>query len=45
MVLESAINGRADALVTYNIRDFAEAGDRFSIPIAHPADLLKKVKP
>src|SRR5216684_5027011 len=25
MVLEAAINGRADALVTYNIRDFAEA--------------------
>ncbi len=45
MVLEAAINGRADALVTYNIRDFAEAGERFSIPIVHPADLLKKVKP
>jgi putative PIN family toxin of toxin-antitoxin system len=44
MVLESAINGRADALVTYNIRDFAEAGERFRIPIVHPADLLKKVK-
>ncbi|MER9939715.1 PIN domain-containing protein [Mesorhizobium sp. M0088] len=25
MVLEAAINGRADALVTYNRRDFAAA--------------------
>lgn len=44
MVLESAINGQADALVTYNIRDFAEAGEQFKILIVHPADLLKKVK-
>lgn len=45
MVLECAINGHADALVTYNIRDFAEAGERFGIPIVHPADLLRKVEP
>src|SRR5207237_4575099 len=29
MVLEAAINGQADALVTYNLKDFAEAGERF----------------
>jgi putative PIN family toxin of toxin-antitoxin system len=44
MVLEAAINGSADALVTYNIADFASAGQRFAIPIVHPADLLKKVR-
>jgi putative PIN family toxin of toxin-antitoxin system len=44
MVLEAAINGAADALVTYNIADFAVAGERFSMPIVHPAALLKKVK-
>ncbi|HWZ45781.1 MAG TPA: putative toxin-antitoxin system toxin component, PIN family [Candidatus Saccharimonadales bacterium] len=43
MFLESAINGQADALVTYNIRDFAVASARFGIPVVHPADLLKKV--
>jgi putative PIN family toxin of toxin-antitoxin system len=43
MVLEAAINGEADALVTYNVRDFALAGDRFGISIVRPADLLKKV--
>jgi putative PIN family toxin of toxin-antitoxin system len=44
MVLEAAINGQADALVTYNVADFAVAGDRFAIPILRPADLLKKVR-
>lgn len=44
MVLEAAINGRADALITYNVADFAAAGDRFKIPVIRPADLLKKVK-
>jgi len=44
MVLEAAIHGRADALVTYNIADFAAAGDRFKIPVLRPADLLKRVK-
>jgi putative PIN family toxin of toxin-antitoxin system len=44
MVLEAAINGRADALVTYNVKDFASAGERFAIPILPPPDLLKMVK-
>lgn len=44
MVLEAAINGRADALVTYNLKDFAEAGERFRTSVLRPADLLKKVK-
>jgi putative PIN family toxin of toxin-antitoxin system len=45
MVLEAAINGRADALVTYNIADFAGAAERFRVAVLGPADLLKKVKP
>lgn len=44
MVLEAAINGGADALVTYNLADFRMAGERFRIPILSPADLLKKVR-
>jgi putative PIN family toxin of toxin-antitoxin system len=44
MVLEAAINGRADAIVTYNMADFAEAGERFAISIMRPAELLRKVK-
>jgi putative PIN family toxin of toxin-antitoxin system len=44
MVLEAAINGQADALVTYNVRDFALAGGRFGIAVLSPAELLKKVR-
>jgi len=44
MVLEAAINGSADALLTYNVADFRAAGERFGVPIVRPADLLRKVK-
>jgi putative PIN family toxin of toxin-antitoxin system len=44
MVLEAAIHGKADALVTYNLADFADAGERFRIPVLHPRELLKMVK-
>ena len=45
MVLEAAINAHADALVTYNVSDFADACGRFEIPLMRPGELLKKVKP
>jgi len=44
MVLEAAINGGANALVTYNIADFAAAGERFRISVVRPGELLRKVK-
>jgi len=44
MVLEAAINGAADALLTYNIADFAGPAERFRIPVMRPSELLKKVK-
>ena len=44
MVLEAAINGRADALVTFNVGDFAAAGRLFGIPILRPAEVLKEVR-
>jgi putative PIN family toxin of toxin-antitoxin system len=44
IVLEAAINGQADALVTYNARDFVLAGERFGISVLSPAELLKKVR-
>lgn len=33
MVLEAAINGRADAIVTHNVRDFFPAAQRFGIMV------------
>jgi putative PIN family toxin of toxin-antitoxin system len=44
MVIEAAINGRADAIVTYNVSDFASFGARFKIAVLTPAEFLKKVK-
>lgn len=44
MVLEAAINGRADALVTYNVADFAGPAERFRVSVLRPAELLRKVK-
>ncbi len=44
MVLEAAINGQADALVTHNARDFAEAAARFGLRIVTPGELLRELK-
>jgi putative PIN family toxin of toxin-antitoxin system len=44
MVLEAAINGSADALVTYNVADFAGVAERFGVIVLRPGELLKKVK-
>lgn len=45
MVLEAAINGQADALVTNNLKDFAGVTDRFRVAVLTPDQLLKKVRP
>lgn len=42
MVLETAINGRAEAIVTYNIRDFLPAADRFGLRVLRPGEVLKE---
>lgn len=40
LVFEAAVNGRADALITHNIRDFRAAGPRFGMRIAPPSEIL-----
>lgn len=42
MVLETAINGRADCIVTFNVRDFRPAY-RFGIEIITPAVLIGRI--
>jgi predicted nucleic acid-binding protein len=44
MVLDVAINGRAEALVTSNKKHFAAAGKRFGIPVLTPGELLEKMR-
>lgn len=43
MVLEIAVNGNADAIVTFNIRDFAGTVQDFGIPALLPADVLRRL--
>jgi putative PIN family toxin of toxin-antitoxin system len=44
MVLEAAVNGRADALVTFNVRDFGAAPAHFGIEVLLPRDALKRIR-
>jgi|SRR3954463_5664079 len=42
MVLETAINGRADCIVTFNHRHFTPAG-RFGIAVVFPNEALRRI--
>ena len=44
MVLETAVNGRADALITHNVRDFAKGAARFGLRVLRPGELLKELR-
>ena len=39
-VLEAAVNGYADALVTHNVSDFLPAALFFAVPVVRPADII-----
>jgi putative PIN family toxin of toxin-antitoxin system len=41
LVLDVAINGNADAILTNNTRDFRGSADRFQIKVMTPVELLK----
>jgi putative PIN family toxin of toxin-antitoxin system len=44
MVLETAVNGQADAIVTFNLRDYGTAPSRFGLTVLTPANMLRKVR-
>lgn len=44
MVLEAAVNGRADALMTFNVRDFGTTPARFGIEVLLPRDALERIR-
>jgi len=44
MVLEAAVNGRADALITHNVHDFARGAERFGLRVLRPGDYLKELR-
>jgi putative PIN family toxin of toxin-antitoxin system len=44
LVLEAAVNGQADAIVTFNEKHLSEARRAFGIEVIRPADALRRVK-
>lgn len=43
MVLETAINGRADAIVTFNDRDFRPMATRFRCSVLRPVEVVRRL--
>ena len=43
MVLETAVNGRADALVTFNVRDYGTAAAQFGVAVLLPRDAIARI--
>jgi putative PIN family toxin of toxin-antitoxin system len=44
-VLEAAVNGQADAIVTFNRRDFRIVPATFGIDVLLPGEALRKIRP
>ena len=42
-ILEAAVNGHADAIVTFNRRHFLTASKRFGIDVIKPAEALRRL--
>jgi putative PIN family toxin of toxin-antitoxin system len=44
LVLEAAVNGAAEFLVTHNVRDFEPAALKFELKVITPRECLKEMK-
>jgi len=44
LVLEAAVNGQADALVTHNVRDFEPVTRLFGLRVLLPREVLKELE-
>ena len=43
MVLETAVNGRASLLITFNVRDYGTAPERFGIEVMTPREAVERI--
>ena len=43
LVLEAAVNGQAEAIVTFNKRDFGETPARFGVALLTPAEVVRRI--
>lgn len=44
MVLEAAVNGQAEAIITFNTRDYQDSPKQFNIEVLTPAMAIRRVK-
>jgi len=44
MVLEAAINGHADGLVTFNVRDFGSIPSQYGIEVLLPRQAIRRIQ-
>jgi putative PIN family toxin of toxin-antitoxin system len=44
MVLETAVNGQAEAIVTFNRRDFLPQAERFGTSVLSPGEALRRLE-
>jgi putative PIN family toxin of toxin-antitoxin system len=44
MVLEAAVNGRAQALVTFNLRDYGAAASQFGVEVLLPREAIARIR-
>jgi putative PIN family toxin of toxin-antitoxin system len=44
MVLEAAVNGHADAIVTFNLRDYGDVPGKFGMDVLLPAIVIRRVR-
>jgi predicted nucleic acid-binding protein len=43
MVLETAVNGRANLLITFNVRDYGTVPARFGIEVMTPREAVQRI--
>ena len=44
MVLDAAVNGRADAIVTFNMQDFLSEARQFQLEVLTPREALRRLR-
>ena len=44
MVLETAVNGRANSIVTFNLRHYGDAPRRFGIEVLQPSQAIWRIR-
>ena len=44
MVLDAAVNGRADAIVTFNVQDFLPEARQFQLEVWTPREALRRLR-